>query len=153
MFNRLLAPVLQKVHRCAIEDTERSNTQKERRIIDTLEPVMNQHRLVVSKSLIKKDFDSTADRRPEDVNKFRLFYQLTRITKDKGALAKDDRLDAVALAVHYWNNVLERDVTNAADEHRARLLDEELESWLENSTGQFTLNGTPTKKNGNKWLI
>jgi hypothetical protein len=152
MFNRLLAPVLQKVHRCAIEDTERSNTQKERRIIDTLEPVMNQHRLVVSKSLIKKDFDSTSDRRPEDVNKFRLFYQLTRITKDKGALAKDDRLDAMALAVHYWNNVLERDVTKAADEHRSRLLDEELESWMDNTLGQFTLNGTPKDK-GKKWLI
>jgi len=131
MFNRLLAPVLQKYHRCAIEDTERSNTQKERRIIDTLEPVMNQHRLIVNKSLIKRDYDSTAERRPEEVNRFRLFYQMTRLTKDKGSLAKDDRIDAVALAVHYWNNVLEQDATQAAKDHRTSLLDDMLEGWMD----------------------
>jgi hypothetical protein len=131
MFNRLLAPVLQKYHRCAIEDTERSNTQKERRIIDTLEPVMNQHRLIVNKSLIKRDYDSTAERRPEEVNRFRLFYQMTRLTKDKGSLAKDDRIDAVALAIHYWNNVLEQDATQAAKDHRTSQLDDMLEGWFD----------------------
>lgn len=131
MFNKLLAPVLFKVHRCAIEDTERSNTQKERRIIDTLEPVMNQHRLVVNKTLIKRDYDSTADKRPEEINRFRLFYQMTRLTKDKGSLAKDDRIDAVALAVHYWNNVLEQDATQAAKDHRSSLIDQELEGWFD----------------------
>lgn len=131
MFNRLLAPVLHKVHRCAIEDTERSNTQKERRIIDTLEPVMNQHRLVVNKALIKRDYDSTSERRPEEINRFRLFYQMTRLTKDKGSLAKDDRIDAVALAVHYWNNVLEQDAQQAAQDHRSSLIDQELEGWFD----------------------
>jgi hypothetical protein len=131
MFNRLLAPVLQKYHRCAIEDTERSNTQKERRIIDTLEPVMNQHRLIVNKSLIKRDYDSTTERRPEEVNRFRLLYQMTRLTKDKGSLAKDDRIDAVALAVHYWNNVLEQDATQAAKDHRTSQLDDMLEGWFD----------------------
>ena len=32
--------------------------------------------------------------------------QLTRITRDKGALAKDDRLDALAMAVAYWAKAL-----------------------------------------------
>ena len=140
MFNRLLAPVLFKFHRCAIEDTERSNTQKERRIIDTLEPVMNQHRLVVNKSLIKRDFDSTADKRPEEVNRYRLFYQMTRLTKDKGSLAKDDRIDAVALAVHYWNNVLEQDAHQAAKDHRSQMLDDMLENWFD-STHTLTMMG------------
>lgn len=153
MFNRLLAPVLFKVHRCAIEDTERSNTQKERRIIDTLEPVMNQHRLIVNKALIKRDFDSTADKRPEEVNRFRLFYQMTRLTKDKGSLAKDDRIDAVALAVHYWNNVLEQDAATAAKDHRARLLDEELEGWM-NGTSTAVMLGLVRPDNiKGKWGI
>lgn len=133
MFNRLLAPVLHKFHRCAIEDTERSNTQKERRIIDTLEPVMNQHRLVVNKSLIKRDYDSTADRRAEEVNRFRLFYQMTRLTKDKGSLAKDDRIDALALAVHYWNNVLEQDAQQAVRDHRSQAMNDMLEGWFDST--------------------
>lgn len=153
MFNRLLAPVLHRFHRCAIEDTERSNTQKERRIIDTLEPVMNQHRLVINKSLIKRDYDSTADKRPEDVNKFRLLYQLTRLTKDKGSLAKDDRVDALALAVHYWNNVLEQDARQAAKDHRSALMDDLLESWFdETKTAQMLGLVSPSKDYG-KWGI
>lgn len=153
MFNKLLAPVLFKYHRCAIEDTVRSNTQKERRIIDTLEPVMNQHRLIVNKSLLKRDYDSTADKRPEEVNRFRLFYQMTRLTKDKGSLAKDDRIDAVALAVHYWNNVLEQDAQVAAQEHRSRLLDEELEGWFDDThTPRMLGLLSPSKDYGN-WGI
>lgn len=153
MFNRLLAPVLHKVHRCAIEDTERSNTQKERRIIDTLEPVMNQHRLIVNKTLIKRDYDSTAEKRPEEVNRFRLFYQMTRLTKDKGSLAKDDRIDAVALAVHYWITVLEQDAQQAATDHRARLIDEELEAWFDSHQTKVMLGlARPDDHKGN-WGI
>jgi hypothetical protein len=153
MFNRLLAPVMHRFHRCAIEDTERSNTQKERRIIDTLEPVMNGHRLVVNKALVKRDYDSTADKRPEDVNKFRLFYQMTRLTKDKGALSKDDRIDAVALAVHYWNNVLEQDAKVSAAEHRQALLDDELEGWFDSHKSKVLLGlASPDNIKGN-WGI
>ena len=43
MFNQLFMPVLNKVHPYMSE--VRHNTQKERRIIDVLDPVMNQHRL------------------------------------------------------------------------------------------------------------
>jgi len=39
-------------------------------------------------------------------HRYQLFFQLTRITRDKGALAKDDRLDALAMAVAYWAKAL-----------------------------------------------
>ena len=54
------------------------STQKERRICDTLEPVMNSHRLVVSRDLFKRDLDSTAEY-PCDEEKrkdYQLFFQL-----------------------------------------------------------------------------
>lgn len=154
MFNRLLAPVLHKFHRCAIEDTERSNTQKERRIIDTLEPVMNQHRLVLNKSLVKRDFDSTATRRPEEVNRFRLMYQLTRLTKDKGSLAKDDRIDALALAVHYWLSVMEQDVQQAAKDHRTAALEDLLEGWFDSTkTAEMLGLGVSHSSNKGSWGI
>jgi hypothetical protein len=103
MFNELLKPVLQKAgYPVSILDAERSSAQKDRRIIDTLEPVLNQHKLVVNKALILKDYKSTENLPAEEVNRYRLFYQLTRITKDKGSLVNDDRIDALALGVHYW---------------------------------------------------
>ena len=40
-------------------------------------------------------------------------YQLTRITRDKGALAQDDRLDALAMAVTYFAASMATDVDKA----------------------------------------
>jgi hypothetical protein len=109
MFDKLLKSVLQKAgYPVEVIDAERSSAQKERRIIDTLEPVLNQHKLVVNKSLITKDYKSTENLPVEEVNRYRLVYQLTRITKDKGALMNDDRLDAVAIGVHYWTEAMAR---------------------------------------------
>ena len=136
MFNQLLLPVLQRIHRCSLEETERSSAQKERRIIDTLEPVMNQHRLVVHKTLFDEDFRSTLGRPAEEQSRFRLFYQMTRITKDRGAILKDDRLDAVALAVHWWTERLARDTDRAAKDHTDMLLQQELDTFLKHVVGR-----------------
>ena len=58
MFTTLLLPILKKInYQCAVEEV-RNNTQKEKRIIDTLEPVMNQHRLIVDKQVIRDDYES-----------------------------------------------------------------------------------------------
>jgi hypothetical protein len=64
MFNQLFMPVLNKVHPVTMGEV-RHNTQKERRFIDVLEPVMNQHRLVVDKKVIQKDFESCQHLPPE----------------------------------------------------------------------------------------
>jgi len=136
MFNKLLSPVMARIHPCKISDTERSRGQKEQRIIDTLEPVMNQHRLCVDRKLIERDFKSTEIYPPEQQNRYRLFYQMTRITRDRGSLIKDDRLDALALAVHYWTQQMAKDTSQAANELREKLLDEELAKFMEHAIGQ-----------------
>ena len=124
MFDKLLAPWLMKVgYPCTIDpDGYRSSMQKEKRIIDILEPVLNQHRLVVSQKVIQEDLKT-----PTAVNQ--LFYQLSRITRDKGALLKDDRVDVLSIAVHYWLEVMDRDTSKNVDDHKSRLLDEELEKF------------------------
>jgi hypothetical protein len=129
MFTELLKPVLFKFHKCRLEEAERATGQKERRIIDTLEPVMNQHRLVVDTRLIRRDYDSATD------PAYSLFYQMTRITKDKGALRHDDRLDAVEGAVRYWVSQVAQDTERAAHDHNQRLLDLELEKFIEGVFG------------------
>ena len=49
MFSKLLSSIHAKTYPVSIEEV-RHNTQKEVRIIDTLEPVMMQHRLILMRS-------------------------------------------------------------------------------------------------------
>ena len=123
MFGALLKPVLTKVYPVTIEEAL-ARGQKELRIIGTLEPVLNQHRLVVDKAVIEQDLETV-----EPV--YSLMYQLTRITKEKGALSHDDRLDALEMAVAYWKSQMEVDEDKAAEQHRQDELEEFLKRWTE----------------------
>jgi hypothetical protein len=126
MFVKLLEPVLRRIYPCTVEEV-RSTGQKERRIIDTLEPVLNNHRLVVDTALLRAD--------QKDEPKFQLFHQLTRITRDRGSLRHDDRLDALAMAVAYWTEWLSRDVTREEDRRKEELMEEEYRKFEETVLG------------------
>ena len=129
MFGKLLTPIMNRIHPgCPVNETKRSTTQKEQRIIDTLEPVMMRHKLIVQKQVIVDDYNVYQQ---NDRHSYSLFYQLTRICKDKGALAHDDRLDAVALGVAYWLEVMDKDEQMGMEEHAA----DQLEKWLDPDYG------------------
>jgi hypothetical protein len=127
MFSQLLKPALSKVGYPVTIEEERSTGQKEARIADVLEPVLLSHRLVVDEAVVKADAEADA--------KYQLFYQLTRLTRDRGALAHDDRLDALAMAVGYWVEHMARDTEKAAEDHREALLDMELRKFAESVLG------------------
>jgi len=135
MYNQLLKPVMAQVYPCSIVETERSRDQKEKRIIDVLEPVMAQHRLVVDKALFDRDYQSTTHMSSESINRYRLFYQLTRITRDRGSLNKDDRIDALALAVHYWITSMAQDTKRMAQNERDARMDIELRKFMDAALG------------------
>jgi len=84
----------------------RANVRKEDRIIDSLEPVLNQHRLVVNRSVIEWDFKSNPDAPPEERLLYMLFYQMSRMCREKGAVKHDDRLDCLAQGVKYFTDSL-----------------------------------------------
>jgi len=84
----------------------RANVRKEDRIIDTLEPVLNQHRLVVDRSVIDWDYSSNKQAPPEERLLYMLFYQMSRMCREKGAVKHDDRLDCLAQGVKYFTDVL-----------------------------------------------
>ena len=129
MFTELLKPHLLKSYPVATEEV-RHNTQKESRIIDTLEPVMNQHRLVIDPKVIQRDYDSVQDMPPEKGIKYMLTYQMTRITKQRGALAHDDRLDVLAMAVQYWVDQMAADADVEIAVRKEELLDNELDKFM-----------------------
>lgn len=139
MFTELIKPHFQKVnHPVKIEEVKHSQ-QKEARIIDTLEPVLMQHRLVVDESVIKKDLEASA----LDV-KMGLFYQLTRITRERGSLAHDDKIDALAIAVAYWVQRMAQDADTGLKVHREELMDKMLDDFMDSAIGR-----KPRNKN---WL-
>lgn len=108
MFTQLFKPILLKYHPCEIEEVKH-NTQKEARIIDTLEPVLSSHRLAIDATALKADAKGGIEGDP----RYSLVHQLTRLTRDRGALVRDDRLDALAIAVAYWTSVLVRSTEDA----------------------------------------
>ena len=84
----------------------RANVRKEDRIIDALEPVLNQHRLIVDRSVIDWDFKSNPDAPPEERLLYMLFYQMSRMCREKGAIKHDDRVDCLAQGVKYFTDVM-----------------------------------------------
>ena len=127
MATQLLKPIMASVHPCEIEEV-RHNIQKEKRIIDTLEPLMNSHRLVIDDILIKEDFKLEPDHQ--------LFRQMTRLTRDRGALRHDDQIDALAIAANYWVERMDRDTVLSYQQHKDDLLDKDLERFMENTIGR-----------------
>lgn len=123
MFTELLKPHLRAGHNCFIEEV-RHSVQKEKRIIDTLEPVLNQHRLVVDSRVVQRDYE-TAKTTERSIH-YSLFYQLSRVVRAKGALVHDDRLDALAIAVAYWTEQMAQD----ADERIKTAREEAQDRWL-----------------------
>ena len=129
MFMELLKPVLRKIHNVTIEEI-RSNVQKEKRIVDTLEPVMNQHRLVIDPKVIENDYKTVQEYPVESQARYMLFHQMTRITKDKGALTHDDRLDALQMAVQYWVDFMAADAEIEIRTRKEELFDMEIEKFV-----------------------
>ncbi len=80
---------------------------KEQRILRLLEPVTQQHRLVVNRSVLAWDDESLAKIEGEDTrHKYAFAYQFTHLTRDRDSLGHDDRVDALAGAVAAFAEVL-----------------------------------------------
>lgn len=132
MFIKLLEPYLVRIHPVTTEEV-RAHGQKERRIVEDLEPVLNQHRLVVDAGAARKDAQVG-----ENEIRYSLVYQLTHLTKERGALRNDDRIDALAHGVRYFREQLARDADRAEAQHLDKLRMEALRDFLRNAKGGKT---------------
>lgn len=127
MFSQLFKPVLNDIHPCSVTEVK-NYAQKEARIIDTLEPVMMRHKMIIHKQVIIDDYQVY-----ENAPAYSLIYQMTRLSRDRGALAHDDRLDALCMAVAYWLAVMDRDEEIGMQEQ----IEAKLEQWLDPDKGIF----------------
>lgn len=99
--------------------------QKELRIVETLEPVMGRGSLIIDEDVILTDWDSTTHHPMDKRQLFTLFFQMTKLTRDRGSLVKDDRLDALAGAVAHWIGALGQDALHA----EKRIRDAQYAEW------------------------
>ena len=95
-----LRPIFQRDYpMCHLEGINVSG-QKELRIIDVVEPLLSSHRLVISQTACLYDIETIQHYPSAKRMRYSFLYQLAFITRDKGSLGHDDRLDALALALH-----------------------------------------------------
>jgi len=130
-FAQLLEPVVQRHFtepgedaanpegwRCSVHATKPpggAGVFKESRIIGALEPVMNQHRLVVDRSVAEN----------QDLQ-----HQMTRITRQRGCLAHDDELESLANAVWLFEDTLNQAPEKQAEKERQRQIDEQMAEFM-----------------------
>lgn len=99
----------------AIEEPFESG-QKELRMIDTLEPIMARHRLIVHTDIIQYDLETTNKYPIDQRESYKFFHQLSKVTRERGSLIHDDSLDAVAGSVRKWTEMVAVDETKRIEQ-------------------------------------
>lgn len=135
MFEKLITPVFLREQYPVTTEEVKHSVQKEKRILDTLEPIIQGHRLIVSPALIDEDWKSVQSYPTEIQQQYSLVYQLTRLTRERGALNHDDRVDVLSIAVNYWVESMAADADTEQRDKRAADLDKDLEKFMEYFTG------------------
>lgn len=115
MYTKLLTPVMSKVlGGVTIEEVKVGGKQKERRILDSLEPPLAAHRLIID---------------PQVARNGELMTQVSRLTNERGCLRHDDQVDALAGAVSYFRDRMSLDATEAIAQQEQRLMEQELREF------------------------
>ena len=128
MFNQLITPIFTREYPVTLEEV-RHHTQKEKRIIDTLEPLLGGHKLVIDPTVIENDYKTAQSYPAEKHLHYMLFYQMTRLTNRRGSIRHDDRLDALSIACNYWVTQMAQDADRQIKDRKRDLVDEELRNF------------------------
>lgn len=105
-----------------------STGQKEARIIDVLEPVISGHNLIVNSACIQDNIDNIQKYSADVRVCFSLFHQMANLSRDRGSLVKDDRIDSLAIGVQELMLTIQQTASEAIkkkkiNEHNERLKD------------------------------
>ena len=149
MFQRIVQTHFDRVCPVHIEEAPRSSGLKEQRVIDTLEPIMNQHRLVVDHDLVRRDFEESQGRDEDDQGRTwcSLFMQMTRLTKERGSIPLDDRIDALAIGVRYFVDQMSKDADKSIQKHEQQ----QKEKLAKDFIRSYQLNHGIKPESGPKW--
>jgi len=82
--------------------------QKELRIIDALEPVVGFHRLVINTAVLDEDVRQCQRYPQESRGLYQFLFQIKHITRDRGSLIHEDRLESVSQGVTHLQKVIKQ---------------------------------------------
>jgi len=119
--------------------------QKELRIIDVIEPLLSSHRLLICPSALDEDQRSVALYPAELQTTYRFVHQLAMLTRERGCLRHDDRIDALASAIRFVVERLDFDtqiVIEAKRRHEAMKI---ISEWSDPTSRRVWLTGTKPK--------
>ncbi|BEQ12907.1 putative terminase large subunit [Pseudomonas phage Ep4] len=119
-----------KLHTVGVRDIY-AKGQKERRIIDTLSPVFRRHKFVIHARALEMDQEMVAGYPTQRQRLYSGAFQLQNITYDRGALAKDDRADAVAHLVNELKGFLSVDEERESE----KMQQQEARKFVDNPMG------------------
>jgi len=122
---------LQQTKQAIDVEEVRANVRKEDRIIDALEPVLNQHRLIMDRSVVEWDYNSNKEAAPEERLLYMLFYQMSRMCREKGAVKHDDRLDSLAQGVKYFTDAMSISAYEAVKMRKQEEWNDILETFID----------------------
>jgi predicted phage terminase large subunit-like protein len=115
MFGQILLPVMKRMGCQAGIEEYRVTGNKNKRIIDTLEPVMASHRLIIDRKAIRQEQTQR---------------QITRITEIRGSLKHDDRVDALAASVSYWEEAMGVNVDSMIEASEIARQEAVVDDWM-----------------------
>ena len=136
IYSQVLKPYLRAIEaECRIEGI-RSNQRKELRIIDTLAPVMQTHRVAIGRHVIEADAELIKNAKDDRDTSYSFVHQMTRLTHDRGSLLHDDRIDVTAMAIQWFQEQAALDQkVRARDRSRELLL-----ASIEDQNGYAVMN-------------
>lgn len=146
MYAQLLRPIVQKIVKfkrpdgdvqegAGVED-HTVHGQKEIRAIQTIEPVLSGHRLIIDEALVKRIVVKKEASLDPDAALKSGFYQMTRLTKDRGCLKYDDWIDCLAGGLGWLSDQLNTDTSDQVKDRQAERLEEELLKFEEGILGK-----------------
>lgn len=139
MWTQLFAPVIEKAWSLAnAKRTQKGGTQligyrtsnathKEQRIVNQLGAAMQSHRIVVSREVIAKDYAEAEQQESDHKWETSLIWQIAHLTRERGCLPRDDKIDCFAKGVSLFTDRLGIDPEQLVQEARDTALEEELE--------------------------
>lgn len=165
MFRGLFQPILTKVcesgrfpWRCGFDPKgyKRFGNSKESIIVEMLDELTIKNRLVVLRSVIEQDaIYCRKGLSPKRSEVYRLFHQYIRVIPDvSGCLAHDDRLDALAMAVHFFRGQASYDADVAMEERKQKerqLEEDRVFGKADHINGYLVGSATSVKKGWNEW--
>lgn len=93
--------------------------KKEERILATLRPLLEKHRIILNRQVVISDY--LEGRKPGN-SPYMAMYQLSRMTEERGVLRHDDRVDVLSLGAAYFQSMMSQEADLAIlRDHQAEL--------------------------------